>query len=424
LPKVGNVFLYALHFCSDYDAKALLAEHRKWGELHERPLANQRRSFDNDPDPDRRLKIGYVSADFCNHPVGRFLVPLFASHDHRQVEICCYSDQMKPVDSTTRQLKGAADRWQIIKGISDVELAELIRKDRIDILVDLAQHSADNRLMTFAHKPAPVQVTWLGYPGTTGLNAMDYRLTDLYLDPPGQGDENYTECSIRLPHCFWCYEPLETTSPVNALPAMQNGYVTFGCMNRFNKVTTASLELWRRILLAVPNSRLLIHSPIGDHLNAIRRRFVEGGIASRRVEFIERQPMPRYLWEYYRMDIGLDPFPHGGGTVTCDSMWMGMPVVTLSGRTAVGRGGVSLLSNVGLPELIAHSEEEYLSIAVELASDLPRLAALRAGLREKMKASPLMDGKRFAGDMEAAYRQMWRMWCASRSEQSGPGPRP
>jgi predicted O-linked N-acetylglucosamine transferase (SPINDLY family) len=302
----------------------------------------------------------------------------------------------------------------VVTGLTDQGLADQIRKDRIDILVDLGQHSGENRLVAFAHKPAPLQVSWLGYPGTTGLESMDYRLTDPYLDPPGSGDENYTERSIHLPHCFWCYEPLELGIPVNPLPAMEAGLVTFGCMNRFNKVTGPTLELWREILKAVPKSRLLIHSKIGDHLDNVRRTFEKEGIASRRLEFVEHKPIPEYLRQYHRIDITLDPFPHGGGTITCDSLWMGVPVITLSGSTAVGRGGASLLSNVGLPELIAQTREQYLQIAVGLARDLTKLAQMRATLRQRMKASPLMDSRRFAGDMEAAYRQMWKTWCSTR----------
>jgi protein O-GlcNAc transferase len=399
--------LYVLHFRSQYDARMLLAEHRQWADRYERPLASERRPHENAPNPDRRLRIGYVSSGFCRHVVAQFLFPLLAHHDHRLFEICCYSGITTQPDTMTRRLQKCADRWQETVGMSDAELAEQIRKDRIDVLVDLDQHTGGNRLLVFARKPAPVQVAWLGYPCTTGLEAMDYRLTDPYLDPPGSGDENYSEKSLRLPHCFWCYAPPDDSPPVGPLPAEENSQITFGCLNRFDKVSEPALQLWRRVLHAVPQSRLLIHSKIGDHLDAVRRGFEREGIAARRLEFVERKPMLDYLREYGRIDIGLDPFPHGGGTVTCDALWMGVPVVTLSGATAVGRGGTSLLSNVGLPELIARTPEQYVATAVGLAANLEKLQELRANLRSRMQSSALMDAGRFTADMEAAYRQMW-----------------
>jgi predicted O-linked N-acetylglucosamine transferase (SPINDLY family) len=405
--------LYAMQYCPEYDAAMILAEHREWARRFELPLASTRRPHANKPDPERRLRIGYLSADLSDHPVGRFLLPLFAHHDHQLFEICCYSDVTRLSDATGQSLQRCADRWLVTRGLGDADLSEQIQRDEIDILVDLAQHTGGNRLLVFARKPAPVQASWLGYPGTTGLEAIDYRITDPYLDPPGQGDESYSERSIRLPHCFWCYRPLDFAPVVNALPAGQNGYVTFGCMNRFEKMTAPTLQMWRQILLSVPQSRLLIHSKIGDHLDPVRRFFAEGGIAPRRVEFIERKGMFDYFPQYYRMDIGLDSFPHGGGTVTCDALWMGVPVVTLAGRTVVSRAGKSLLSNVGLQELIAHSPEEYVTIAAGLAANIPKLTQMRQSLRHRMAASALMDAKRFANDMESAYRQMWRTWCST-----------
>ena len=256
-----------------------------------------------------------------------------------------------------------------------------------------------------------VQATWLGYPGTTGLASMDYRLTDRYLDPPGKGDEFYSEKSIRLPHCFWCYGPSEPPTEVGPLPALSAGYVGFGCLNNYPKVSGAVLDLWASLLLAVPNSRLRIYMT-RDRQSKTIAHFAGLGVEVNRIQFVEKQPFVKYLEEYHRIDIALDPFPYAGGTTTCDALWMGVPTVTLRGRTAVGRGGVSILSNVGLGDWIAENPAQYVSIAMNMAGDLPGLAALRANLRERMRQSPLMNGRQFTEEMEAAYREMWKKWCS------------
>ena len=285
-----------------------------------------------------------------------------------------------------------------------------MREDGVDVLVDLTLHTS-HRLFIFAQKPAPVQVSFAAYPGTTGLATMDYRLTDPYLDPPGETDADYTERSVRL-RSFWCYEPPdEETPPVGPLPAERNGYVTFGCYNNFAKVSRPTLELWAHVLQALPGSRLVLLAPVGRCRDPVRRLFERAGITGDRVAFVGRADRRAYFQSYHDLDLGLDPFPYNGHTSTLDSLWMGVPVVTLAGRTAVGRGGVSILSNVGLPELIARTPEEYVAIAVELAGDLSRLRALRAGLRARMEASPLRDGRQFAAGIEAAFRGMWERWC-------------
>jgi predicted O-linked N-acetylglucosamine transferase (SPINDLY family) len=408
---VSNL-LGSLHYHPDYDAQAILAEHRAWARRSADPLAAELGPPVNDRTPDRRLRIGFVSPDFKNHPVGLSLVPLLSHLDRRHCEVVCYSD-VKAADETTRLLRALTDEWHDIAGLGDSLVAQRIRDDRIDILVDLAVHTVGNRMLVFARRPAPVQVTMLGMPATTGLAAMDYRVTDPYLDPPGSGDENYAERLIRLPHRFWCYRPPDGTPQVQPLPALETGYVTFGCLNNFIKVSRPALELWLSILQAVPASRLVIQSPPGVHLDAVRALFVEGGVAQDRVEFIPRASPARYFARYHDLDLSLDPFPYNGHTSALDSLWMGVPVITLAGRTAVGRGGVSILSNVGLPELIAKTPERYVAIAVDWASDLTRLAALRAGLRDRLHGSPLMDGVGYAANVEAAFRQIWKTWCGS-----------
>jgi predicted O-linked N-acetylglucosamine transferase (SPINDLY family) len=405
-----------VQFHPDYDAARILAEHRQWAGKFAAPLAQEIARHQNDRTPDRRLRIGYVSPDLRLHPVGRFLLPLLAQHNHKAFEIVAYSS-VRRSDAITDRLRSYVDVWENITGLTDAEAAAKIRADRIDVLVDLSLHMAQNRMLLFARKPAPVQATWLGYVGTTGLSTMDYRLSDPHLDPPGQGDESYVEKTLRLPHSFWCYQAPDASPDVNELPALSNGCVTFGCLNNFCKVTAPTLELWASLLRQVPGSRLVIHANAGSHQEIVRQRFVSAGVEGSRIRFVASQRMEDYFAQYGQLDLALDPFPYGGGTTTCDALWMGVPVVTLAGRTAVGRAGVSLLSNLGLPELIAQTPEQYLSIARNLAADLPRLAQLRRQLRPMMQASVLMDAPRFAAEMEAAYRQMWIAWCATASSR-------
>ena len=400
LAKAASGLVYAVHFHPEYDAQAILAEHRAWARVHAEPLAAEIRPHENDRTPERRLRVGFLSPDFRDHAVGRALLPLFAHHDRRRMEFVAYSDVRAP-DGVTEELRGLADRWQYVAELSDRSLAERIREDRCDVLVDLALHTADNRMLVFARKPAPVQVTMLGLPATTGLATIDGRLTDPYLDPPGTSDGDYTERSIRLPHCFWCYQAAEDAPAVNSLPALQKGVVTFGCLNQFAKVSRLALEVWIRVLQSLPGARLLIHAPSGRHREQVQHLFQKGGIAPERVMFVGRVPRKPYFRCYHDLDLCLDPFPYHGGITTMDSLWMGVPVITLAGRTAVGRAGVSILSNVGLPELITRTPEEYLAIAVSRARDLAGLAELRAGLRQRMRASPLLDGKGYAAEVEA-----------------------
>jgi predicted O-linked N-acetylglucosamine transferase (SPINDLY family) len=410
LAKAASNYLYTLHLHPGYDARALLAEHRRWARRSAGPLAAEARPPANDRSPGRTLRVGYVSSDFRSHPVGRLLVPLFANHDRRRVTIVAYSDVRSP-DALTAQLEALADEWRGCVGLGDRRLAERIRGDRIDILVDLALHTAGNRMRVFARKPAPVQVTMLGLPSTTGLDAIDHRLTDPHFDPPGSGDGDYSERSIRLPHTSWCYPPPEEAPPVTPLPALERGVLTFGCFNQLAKASPAALQLWARILRAVPGSRLVLQAPPGSHRDDVRALFEGAGIAPDRLAFEARAPFRDYLARYQDIDLGLDPFPYTGGITTMDALWMGVPVITLAGRTGVGRSGVSILSNVGLPELIAPTPEQYLARAVALAGDLDRLSELRGGLRRRMQASPLMDGRQYAADVEAAFRRAWETWC-------------
>jgi len=393
-----------------YDARMIHQELRRWNQQHAEPLKKSIRPHANDRDPDRRLRIGYVSPDFRVHVVGQNLLPLLREHDRRQMEIFCYSNVLKP-DALTAEIRGHADVWRNIVGMSDSQAADLVRQDRIDVLVDLAVHMAGNRLVIFAYKPAPVQATWLGYCGSTGMDAMDYRLSDPYMDPPDSDLSIYSERTIRLPETFWCYGVSGPAPEPSPPPATAAGYLTFGCLNNFAKVSPPALDLWAEILRSLPNSRLIVHSHPGAHLDAVRARFAGKGISPNRLEFPTWRPWPDYVRMHGRIDIALDPFPWCGGITTCDALWMGVPAVSLVGPTAVGRGGASILANVGLPELIAQTPQQYVQIATDLAKDLPRLAELRRTLRVRMQASPLMDAPRFARNIAASYRQMWRTWC-------------
>ncbi len=401
-----------LHFHPAYGAAAIREELRRFNEKFCVPLKGFIRPHENDRTPGRRLRIGYVSPDFRKHCQALFTVPLFSSHDHEAFEIFGYSDVAAPGDVTGR-LRGYCDQWRDIAGMPDQRVAELIRADKIDILVDLTMHMANNRLLVFARKPAPVQATWLAYPGSTGVAAIDYRLTDPYLDPV-EGDgrkERYSEVSIRLPESFWCYDPLTEEPAVNELPARAAGVVTFGCLNNFCKVNEGVVRLWVKVLKGVERSRLMLLTRDGKANDRLLELLRGQGIDAERVQFVKFQPRAEYLKLYHQIDIGLDTFPYNGHTTSLDSYWMGVPVVTLVGQTVVGRAGLSQLTNLGLPELIARTPEEYVRVAVGLAGDRGRLAKLRAGLRQRMRASPLMDGLRFTRGIEAAYRQMWKKWC-------------
>jgi protein O-GlcNAc transferase len=403
--------LLRLHYHQEATPALLLEEARQWGRRHAVKFAQTARPHSNDRDPDRPLRIGYVSADFRNHPVGRFILPLIEGHDAKQFQIYCYA-QIEGEDEITRRTRPCAGVWRDTVGVSDERLAEQIRADGIDILVDLSSHTACNRLLVFARKPAPVQVTYLAYPGTTGIDAMDYRVTDAYLDPPGISEEFYCEKSVRV-RSYWCFRPPNEDLAVSVPPAADAGFVTFGCLNGFRKVTAATLETWCAVLSATADSRMLIHAEEGSHRARVLAFFQGRGIDPKRIAFVPTLPLREYLQEYRHIDIALDPFPFAGGTTTCDALWMGVPVITLAGQTAVGRGGVSILSNAGFPEFIAGNSSDYVRLAGELARYLGRLKELRSKQRERMSSSRLMDERRFVADMEAAFRAVWRQWCGA-----------
>lgn len=408
--EIHSNLLYTLIFHPGYSSADIYAEHRKWNQRFGEPLARLIQPHLNDKSPDRRLRIGYMSPDFRNHAESFFTVPLLSAHDHQNFEIVCYSDVINP-DAITTRIRSYADVWKNIAGLNHDAVAQLVRDDGIDILVDLTMHMARNRQLVFARKPAPVQVCWLAYQGTTGLTAIDYRLTDAFLDPPDQPDDHYSEESVRLPDAFWVYDPLTTEPAVTPVPALTNGHITFGCLNNFCKVNADVLKLWARVLKSVPDSQLVLLTGEGSHRQHTLDVLQQAGVGPERVRFVGKLPRPQYLELCQQIDIGLDTFPYTGQTTSLDAFWLGVPVVTLVGETVVARAGLSLLENLGLPELIAHDADEYVRIAQELSEDLPRLQEFRQTLRSRLEASSLMDAPRFARNVETAYRQMWRRYC-------------
>jgi predicted O-linked N-acetylglucosamine transferase (SPINDLY family) len=406
--------LTLLHTSGD-NPELIRAEHARWAERHAGPLYASAGFGDAREDSsDRPLRIGYVSPDFHRHPVARFFEPLLAHRDHGAFHVTCYSDVPRP-DAVTARLRGLADEWRDVAGASDAAVAERIRSDRIDILVDLAGHTGGNRLLVFAGRAAPVQISYIGYPHSTGLTEMDYKVTDEYLDPPGMTEHLYTEKLVRLPGGCWCYRPGEDAPDVNALPALNAGHFTFASLNRPMKLTPGALRLWAEILRRVPNARLLAVAGRGCEQDpGLRQLFKEHGIDPARLVLAGRRSRLDYFRLMQEVDVALDTFPHAGHTTTCDAMWMGVPTVTLAGRTHVSRLGAGVLSAVGLDRLVAATPEEYVERAVALASDLPKLAELRAGLRERMDRSPLCDGPRVARALEQAYRGMGAAGCAEK----------
>ena len=403
--------IYTLQFHPGLEEETIAEEQRRWNRQFSDPLKDFLLPHTNDRDPERRLRIGYVSPDFRDHAVAFFLVPLLEAHDHQQFEIYGYSSVSR-LDAMTARLRPCTDVWREVRYLSDTQLAESIRRDGIDILVDLALHTAGNRLPAFARKPAPVQVSWLGYAGSTGVEAIGYRLSDARIEPVGSEESSSSERVVRLPDAWCCYAPIAEFPPVGALPAADGRDVTFGSLNQFAKTNEALLACWAGLLRAVPNARLLMICLAGQAQEHTRNFLEAQGVAPDHIELVAPGPWADYIRLCERIDVALDTYPCNGMTTTCHALWMGIPTVTRAGQSAVSRASLSLLHTLGLPELVAQSEEEYVRIAVELAGDLKRLGELRATLRARMAASPLMDAPRFARNIEAAYRQMWQAWCA------------
>jgi protein O-GlcNAc transferase len=410
--RAHSGLLLTLQCLPQLNASHLLAEHQLWARRHagiaaEAPPVSDRH-------PDRRLRIGYVTGDLRDHPIAPFIEPILAAHDRQAVEVYCYADVPAP-DQSTERLRRHADVWRSLFGMSDAATAHLVRADRIDILVDLAGHSSHPRLRAFAHRPAPVQATYLGYPGTTGLSAIDYRITDSVTDPPGE-PEVHSERLIRLPGCFCCYSPPESAPPVNPSPALATGRVTFGSLHSLAKLNDQVLNLWCELLRAVPSARLLLARDTlsGQTKETLARRFLDRGIAPERLEMRRVWGAPgNHQRHYADIDISLDTFPLSAHTTACESLWMGAPIVTLYGDRHASRMTASILTAVDLAELVARTPTEYVEQAVRLAAEPETLSTLRAGLRDHVRRSPLCDGPTFTRALEQLYRQMWKDCCAA-----------
>jgi len=409
-PNAHSVLLFNMQYWPHVGASDILAEARAWNDRHARPLAAQALPLHNDRAPERRLRIGYVSPDFKEHAMSRFTIPLLRNHDHQRFEIFCYSSTDQPSEETAI-LRGYADEWRDVATLDDAALAELIRSDQIDILIDLTMHLLGCRLLTFARRPAPIQICWLAYAGTTGLETMDYRLSDPFLDPIDADTRVYSEETLRLPDSFWCYDQPTNLPEVSPLPALTKGRITFGCLSHFRKINDGVLRLWAKVLNALPESRLTLVAPESSARTRVRSFFEEAGVNPDRIEFVGRCSRLDYLSGYREIDICLETLPYNGQTTSLDALWMGVPTVTLVGETVVGRAGVCHAMNLGLPELIATTEDEYVRAASSLASDLKRLSTLRQTLRARLQQSPLMDAPRFARNLESTYRDVWRRFC-------------
>jgi predicted O-linked N-acetylglucosamine transferase (SPINDLY family) len=414
-PATHSNLLLALNYVPDLPPAEIFAEHRRWNELHAANLRGHpgRRPQAGSPTgpKTRRLRIGYVSPDFVHHAVSYFIEPVLTAHDRSRFEIFCYSNAPTP-DRVTERLRQLVepDHWRDIARLSDDDAAALIRGDTIDLLVDLAGHTARNRLLVFARRPAPVQATWIGYPNTTGLDAIDFRLTDAISDPVGETDSFYAEKLIRLPTAFSIYQPDDDAPAVTPLPAAARGAITFGSFNNFAKMSPPVVALWARLLRALPDSRLILKSRgLADPEIAARIRadFASIGVAPARIELDGRElSVAEHLSLYREIDIALDPFPYNGTTTTCEALWMGVPVLTLAGRTHVSRVGASLLTHAGLTDWIATTPDDFVARAVAATHDLPRLAELRRTLREQLRASPACDAPRFTRHLEDAFASL------------------
>lgn len=410
-PQLRSDWLLSLHYRRGEEP--LLAEHKAWAERHTRGLGSQAARAAHERRPERRMNIGYLSPDFKRHSIVSFVEPLLAAHDKSRFKIFCYGNVAFP-DEVTHRIRGLCEAWRDITHVGDDWVADLLRTDRIDILVDLAGHTAGARPRLFARKLAPVQAAWLGYPNTTGIDAIDYRLTDAVADPEGSTEAFHVERLLRLPRGFLSYRPPAEAPEVSEPPHLGVGHVTFGCMNNLAKLTPEMIALWARLLAASPGARLSLKSfgfAAESARRSILRQFAERGVGAERLSLSGPEDLEvAHLGKYAEIDVALDVFPYNGVTTTCEALWMGVPVVTLAGRTHVSRVGASILHGAGLADLVAASPEDYLRIALALAGDVDRLATLRRSMRERLKASPLLDAQNFARSIENAYETIWEDW--------------
>ena len=403
--------IFSLNFLDTLSAEELFERHKAFGRKLENAVPLRYGTYASDRDPERPLRIGYVSGDFTYHPVGRFLIPLLDRHDRSRFEAHCYSVGVFE-DGFTPRIRAAAHVWHEAGTLSESVLADAVHGDRIDVLIDLSGHSGMARLETFACRPAPVQASWLGYLNTTGLTRIQYRISDPTCDPPGISEHLHTERLVRLPSIQWCYRPFVATDPAPAAPCEARNFITFGSFTQIPKLTATVLALWARILREVPDSRLAIGGvPQGGIRDELLHALEQHGIQPHRVTLVPFVQGEGYFRAFDGVDVALDTSPYSGGTTTCDALWMGVPVLTMPGTRSTSRSAASVIRAVGLTDWIATSAEDYVRRAVGFAAQRDLIARLRRTLRDRMQASPLMDEFRFARDIEGLYRTMWRAWC-------------
>jgi predicted O-linked N-acetylglucosamine transferase (SPINDLY family) len=404
--------LFCLTHKDDIDPKALFRQHLYFAEQCEKPLLRTWKKHRNDTDPNRRIRVGFVSGDFNKHPVAVFMEPVFR-HLANDPSVSVHAYYNRSVnDEVTHRLRSLVERWHDISGLPDAALADKIRADGIDVLIDLSGHTGYNRLLTFARKPAPVQATWMGYLGTTGMTSMDYYIADRFYVPREQIDGQFTEKIAYLP-AFAAFQPPEAAPPLNALPALRNGHITFGSFNRFNKLRPRTIALWSELLRALPDARMMIAGMPRDNSHTILTEwFAKEGVEASRLEFRHRAQLERYLAHHLDVDIALDTFPYAGGVTTLQAMWMGVPTLTVPGDLIASRGSISALSHAGLEDFVAKDSADFVAKGVACAADIQRLAQIRDGMRERCMQSPSFAADTVAAGFSRAVRKMWQRWCA------------
>jgi len=409
-PAIHSNLLLLLNYPSSVPFEQIRDEHRDWGRRFTTPV--QPRPAPHAPhDPERRLRIGYLSADFRQHTLADFIGALFRHHDRGRFEVFAYSNVLRE-DDTTDTLRGLCDEWRSIRELSDGQAAELMIRDRIDILIDLGGHTAGNRLIVCAYRPAAVQAALFGYPNTTGMEAMDVRITDVVSDPPGATDPLYSEKCLRVPEVPWVYVPPVEAADVAPLPGLARKAFTFGCLNNAAKISDRCIAAWAKLLQSLPGTRLVLLA--GQSQSAQKRlseRFMKAGILRDRIQLLSRMARPQYFSAYGEIDVALDPFPYNGGVTTCDALWMGVPVLTVAGESYVSRQGVMQMLALGLSEFVAESPEALIPLAKMWMSRRPELGELRRTMREQLLASPLADAPRYVRNLEASLRAEWTLRC-------------
>ena len=411
---IRSVRLFFLNYFDLLDRRSLFGEHCKWGLMVDERFASLRRPHPNELAEDRPLRIGIVSPDLRNHAIAYFIEGYFREHDRGQYPIYCFDASPFPEDDVTAALRLEVDGWHVVASLTDNELCELIRDQQIDILIDLSGHTAHNRLMIFAQRPAPVQVSWFGYMNTTGLTSMDYRLTDLGHDPEPDAHQYYSEKLHFIPSLA-CFAPPQNSPDVSPSPFLRKGKVTFGSVNQWAKVTEAVKDLWAEILRGDSNPRLRIiaTSAVTEKFREdVVKEFVRRGVNKDQIDVLPRMDMREFQESFSEIDVSLDPFPYGGGTTTLHTIWMGVPILALEGDGELARATPAMLRGFGLADFVALTVDEYRDKAIALARDPSTLVEIRANLRQRMADSPALDATGLAHNVENAFRTMWHTYCA------------